>query len=75
MRPIIENGYLYLAQPPLYRYKKGKKEIYFKDDRIMNDFLIENGIEVLEMEDIGSQDLVAFFKMVDHYKTSLDALA
>ncbi len=74
MRPIIENGYLYLAQPPLYRYKKGKKEIYFKDDRIMNDFLIENGIEVLEMENIGSQDLVAFFKMVDHYKTSLDAL-
>jgi DNA gyrase subunit B len=74
MRTIVENGYLYLAQPPLYRYKKGKKEIYFKDDRVMNDFLIENGVEVLELENIGKNDLVSFFKMVDHYKTSLDAL-
>ncbi len=73
-RAIVENGYLYLAQPPLYRYKKGKTEIYFKDDRKMNDFLIENGIESLDVEGIGHNDLVAFFKMVDHYKTSLDAL-
>ncbi len=73
-RKIVENGYLYLAQPPLYRYKKGKKEIYFKDDRHMNDFLIENGVESYEMEGIGQNDLISFFKMVDHYKTSLDAL-
>ena len=74
LRKIVENGYLYLAQPPLYRYKKGKKEIYFKDDRHMNDFLIENGVESYEMEGIGQNDLISFFKMVDHYKTSLDAL-
>jgi DNA gyrase subunit B len=73
-RKIVENGYLYLAQPPLYRYKKGKKEIYFKDDRHMNDFLIENGVESYEMDGIGQNDLISFFKMVDHYKTSLDAL-
>ena len=30
LRPVIENGYLYLAQPPLYRYKKGKNEVYLK---------------------------------------------
>jgi len=73
-RDIVEKGYLYLAQPPLYRYKKGKKEIYFKDDRQMNDFLIDNGVESLEVEDIGHNDLVSYFKMVDHYKSSLDAL-
>ncbi|MDX1295250.1 MAG: DNA topoisomerase (ATP-hydrolyzing) subunit B [Sulfurimonadaceae bacterium] len=73
-RTIVENGYLYLAQPPLYRYKKGKKEIYFKDDRVMNDFLIENGVESLEVADIGHNDLVGFFKMVDHYRVSLEAL-
>lgn len=73
-RDIVEKGYLYLAQPPLYRYKKGKKEIYFKDDRQMNDFLIENGVESLEVDNIGHNDLVAFFKMVDHYAVSLDAL-
>jgi DNA gyrase subunit B len=71
---IVENGYLYLAQPPLYRYKKGKKEIYFKDDRVMNAFLIENGIEALEVDNIGSNDLVSYFKMVDHYRSTLDSL-
>jgi len=71
---IVENGYLYLAQPPLYRYKKGKKEIYFKDDRIMNDFLIDNGVESLQIQNVGHNDLVSYFKMVDHYRVSLDAL-
>ncbi|MCD6173705.1 MAG: DNA topoisomerase (ATP-hydrolyzing) subunit B [Sulfurimonas sp.] len=73
-RDIVEKGYLYLAQPPLYRYKKGKKEIYFKDDREMNDFLISNGVESLEVDDIGHNDLVSYFKMVDHYNGSLIAL-
>jgi len=73
-RDVVEKGYLYLAQPPLYRYKKGKKEIYFKDDREMNNFLIDNGIESLDMEGVGHNDLVAFFKMVDHYAGSLAAL-
>ncbi len=74
-RDIVEKGYLYLAQPPLYRYTKGKKkEIYFKDDRAMNDYLIENGIESLEVDGVGHNDLVAFFKMVDHYAHSLEAL-
>ena len=73
-RAVIENGYLYLAQPPLYRYKKGKKEIYFKDDRQMNDFLIDNGVESLEMESVGHNDLVSYFRMVDHYRGSLEAL-
>ena len=73
-RSVIENGYLYLAQPPLYRYKKGKKEIYFKDDRQMNDYLIENGIESLDVEGVGSNDLISYFRMVDHYRGSLEAL-
>jgi len=73
-RDVVEKGYLYLAQPPLYRYKKGKKEIYFKDDRIMNDYLIENGIESLDIDGIGHNDLVSYFKMVDHYRGSLEAL-
>ncbi len=73
-RDIIEKGYLYLAQPPLYRYKKAKKEIYFKDDRHMNDYLIDNGVESLEIENVGHNDLVSFFRMVDHYRGSLEAL-
>lgn len=73
-RDVVEKGYLYLAQPPLYRYKKGKKEIYFKDDSEMNTFLIDNGVESLEVDGIGHADLVSYFKMVDHYTGSLTAL-
>jgi len=71
LRQIVDEGYLYLAQPPLYRYKKGKKEIYFKDDHQMNDFLIETGVESSEFEGIGKADVVEFLKVVDHYRGSL----
>jgi len=71
LRQIVDEGYLYLAQPPLYRYKKGKKEIYFKDDHQMNDFLIETGVESSEFEGIGKADVIEFLKVVDHYRGSL----
>ncbi len=71
---IVEEGYLYLAQPPLFRYKKGKTEIYFKDDRKMNDFLIENGAESLDVENIGLTDMIEFLKIADHYRGALESL-
>jgi DNA gyrase subunit B len=71
LQPIIEKGYLYLAQPPLYRYKKGKNEIYLKDDKALNDYLIENGISTIESETMGHNDLVDLFKMVAYYKMTL----
>ena len=48
LRPVVEKGYLYIAQPPLYRYKKGKNETYLKDDTALSNFLIENGAESFE---------------------------
>jgi DNA gyrase/topoisomerase IV subunit B len=74
LKPIIEKGYLYLAQPPLYRYKKGKNETYLKDDKSLNDFLIEHGIGVLESETMGQQDLVELFKLVAYYKMTLSEI-
>lgn len=71
LRPIIEKGYLYLAQPPLYRYKKGKNEIYLKDDKALNDYLIENGISAIESDTMGMNDLVDLFKLVAYYKMTL----
>ncbi|MFO7964803.1 MAG: DNA topoisomerase (ATP-hydrolyzing) subunit B [Desulfobacterales bacterium] len=41
MKDIIENGYLYIAQPPLYRVGKGKKASYLKDEAEFNDFIIK----------------------------------
>jgi len=45
MPALIEAGHLYIAQPPLYRAKKGNSEVYLKDDREMETFLIENAIK------------------------------
>jgi DNA gyrase subunit B len=45
MRPLIENGYLYIAQPPLFKVKRGSSEQYLKDEKAMDDYLIENGVD------------------------------
>jgi len=74
LKPIIEKGYLYLAQPPLYRYKKGKNETYLKDDKSLNDFLIEHGISVLESKTMGMKDLTELFKLVAYYKMTLSEI-
>nr|WP_051904310.1 DNA topoisomerase (ATP-hydrolyzing) subunit B [Hippea jasoniae] len=42
---LIENGYVYIAQPPLYRVKVGKKETYIRDEKQLKEFLINRGIE------------------------------
>ena len=74
LRPVIEKGYLYLAQPPLYRYKKGKNETYLKDDVELNNFLIQHGISAIESHTMGENDLVDLFKLVGHYKMTLKDL-
>jgi DNA gyrase subunit B len=45
MRDVIEKGYLFIAQPPLYGVRKGKKLLYLKDQAALDRFLIENGID------------------------------
>ena len=49
MSQIIEHGYLYIAQPPLFKIKKGKKENYLKDEKILFQYLMDQGTEKLEI--------------------------
>ncbi|MCA9565239.1 MAG: DNA gyrase subunit B, partial [Myxococcales bacterium] len=49
MRDIVEKGHLFIAQPPLYKVKKGKKVSYLKDEKGFENFLIESGTEGAEV--------------------------
>jgi len=74
LRPVIDKGFLYIAQPPLYLYRKGKNERYLKDDSALSNFLIENGINNFEFENIGTNDLIDLFKLVSVYRGMLGNL-
>lgn len=53
MPEVIEKGYLYIAQPPLYKVRRGQSETYLKDQQALDDFLVEAGLEdaVLTLND------------------------
>lgn len=44
MPEVIEKGYIYIAQPPLYRAKKGQSEVYLKDDAALTEYLLNMGV-------------------------------
>ena len=74
LRPVIEAGYLYIAQPPLYLYRKGKNETYLKDDPALSTFLIEHGMGNFKFAGLGTNDLLDMFKIVSSYRSMLDNL-
>ncbi|NUP10277.1 MAG: DNA topoisomerase (ATP-hydrolyzing) subunit B [Polyangiaceae bacterium] len=49
MPDVIEKGYLYIAQPPLYRVRKGKKDLYLKDQGALEDYLVQNAVDGVEI--------------------------
>ena len=50
LRQVVDDGHLYIAQPPLYKVKRGKTERYLKDNRAMEEFLLETAAEVLKVQ-------------------------
>ncbi len=68
MPELIKNGYVYIAQPPLFKVKKNAEQRYLKDERALNDYLIEialDGVKLVneQQEPVLSQEqLLTFFK-------------
>ncbi|MBR9821134.1 MAG: DNA topoisomerase (ATP-hydrolyzing) subunit B [Rhodobacteraceae bacterium] len=78
MPELIEKGYLYIAQPPLYKASRGKSEVYLKDQAAMDDYLIEQGTDstLLRLGDgseLAGEDLKRVVQEARQLKRVLDA--
>ncbi|MGB2630380.1 MAG: DNA topoisomerase (ATP-hydrolyzing) subunit B [Candidatus Omnitrophota bacterium] len=65
MKGILEEERVYIAQPPLYRVKKGKSEKYINTEREMKMFLIEQGIKGMQVEEVKGKKALTENKLKD----------
>jgi DNA gyrase subunit B len=80
MPELIDKGYLYIAQPPLYRAKRGQSEVYLKDDRALDEYLSDGGLAdaILKLGDgrqIGSAELRGLTEQARQVKSMLSSAA
>lgn len=78
MPELIEGGYLYIAQPPLYKVARGKSEVYLKDQAEMDEYLVNQGVEGATLklgsgEELVGQDLIRVVDEARQLKRVLDA--
>ena len=80
MPELIEAGYLYIAQPPLYRAKRGQSETYLKDDKELDDYLTRNGSEGATLHlsngsSLAGNDLVSLVDKAREAKAMISVLS
>jgi DNA gyrase subunit B len=81
MPDLVEKGHLFIAQPPLYKVKRGKQERYLKDEQMLEDYLIELGTEDLRLRatndgaGITGQTLQAYVKKIVRWDKLMSLLA
>jgi DNA gyrase subunit B len=77
MQPLVEGGHLYIAQPPLYKIKRGKKERYLKDDHALNAFLLTQGVRNLNLypekgEPITGDEASTIIELIRRYSERIE---
>ena len=81
MPELVERGYLYIAQPPLYKVKKGKQERYLKDEPSLDNYVIELGTEDVRLRSthngngIAGQPLQNFIKKISRWEKLMTMIA
>ncbi len=80
MRELIEKGYVYIAQPPLFKATRGKKDTYLKDEDARSEYLLAIAAERTKLElsngaRVEGGELKALLKKVDTYEARLERLA
>ena len=80
MRPLVDAGYLYIAQPPLFRAKHGQSEVYLKDQVALDNYLVSSGIKGVSLscgnnETILGEDLKISVEKSIYAKRMIDTLS
>jgi len=77
MREIIDKGYLYIAQPPLYKVKRGSSEIYMKNEQALQDYLLNSALEEAVLQEASGErrtgaDLWTFISSINRFNALLN---
>lgn len=72
MRPLIESGHVYIAQPPLFKIKRGKREEYIESEQEMSEMILDMGMDGLKLKKIKGKKLYNAGQFKDILSTLVD---
>lgn len=78
MREIVDNGYLYIANPPLYKVKRGSSEVYLKDEKALEEYLISAGTSDsrvdLPQKELSGAELIELLGHISKFSAVLEQI-
>ncbi len=76
---VLEKGYIYIAQPPLYRAKRGQQETYLKDEKALSQFLLDQSISKMSISNINDgtteEEIKKFILNIGKYENLLQGIS